>query len=59
MCYGLNIYYNNISINSSYFFSILKQFQYAQALNIYSHLPQKCYGYNITLIGLYERCLTR
>ena len=46
MCYGLNIYCNNISINSSYFFSILKQFQYAQALNI-------------TLIGLYERCLTR
>ena len=36
MCYGLNIYCNNISINSSYFFSILKQFQYAQALNMYS-----------------------
>lgn len=41
MCYGLNIYCNNISINSSYFFSILKQFQYAQALNIYIAICRK------------------
>ena len=50
MCYGLNKYCNNISIKSSYFFCILKQFKCALAPNIYSHFPQNCYGNNITLV---------